>query len=122
MVSTTGINKAGNFIKENGRVKILTQSAAIRQNVRQALLLILGEWFNDETQGVDWFGTILVKNQRRLLADREIRETVMAVEGVVSISVIEFTRKNDRVMGVRVVYRDQYEKTDQTVSQEAPIE
>lgn len=121
MVSTTGIDKTGNFITENGRVKILTKSEAIRQNVRQALLLIFGEWFNDATQGVDWFGTILTKDQRRLLADREIRETVMSVDGVVSISVIDFTRKNNQVLGVRVVYRDQYEKVDQDVSQEAPI-
>jgi hypothetical protein len=54
----------------NGDVATVTGTQGILQNILQTLSIWLGEWFMDNTIGVDYFGTVFAKNpdQRRINA------------------------------------------------------
>jgi hypothetical protein len=79
---------------------ILTGDAAIQQSVGCAVLLNLGEWFLDVSAGIPWMPNANAPNVTPILgsfpadpayAEAWLKSTILAVDGVVSISSFEFT-------------------------------
>ncbi len=63
----------------------------IQQDILTALRLGLGEWYLDITEGIDFFGQILVKNPDQSKIDAIIQNVIAGVPGVLSIMSYSFT-------------------------------
>ena len=57
----------------------------VAQTITTRLRLILGEYFRDVTQGVDWFGEILGKNGSITQREAALKNTIINTAGVVEI-------------------------------------
>jgi hypothetical protein len=72
---------------ENGDL-VLTSDAnpdgtnPIQQDIRQKIGTFLGEWFNDNTIGVDYYGQIFVKNPDQSKVDAIIQNIIRTAPGV----------------------------------------
>lgn len=84
---------------ENFDLVLTSGSQAIAQRVKQRLLLFLGEWFLDETEGVPYLQRVLTKGENqdaiRQLFIREVAET----EGIEEIEQLDFTVNNESRIG-----------------------
>jgi hypothetical protein len=76
----------------------VNQAELVAQNIDTALRLILGEWFLDTTQGVDWGGKILGRTSNY---DAEFQRVILNVSGVDSIASY-FSDLQDRTLSVTV--------------------
>jgi hypothetical protein len=54
----------------------------IAQKIKTSLLLFRGEWFADTNVGVDYYGSILIKNYDANLVEILIKTPVLEIEGV----------------------------------------
>lgn len=68
---------ANNFFVDNAE--------AVGQRVVTRLLLILGEWFLDTTDGTPWNDGILGKTNQ-MTRDRAIKNRILGTEGVLAIT------------------------------------
>jgi hypothetical protein len=97
------LNAAGDLDVTNG-VLSLTNDAngeTTAQRVRTRLRLFKGEWFLDNTQGIDYFGQALVKNPDLAAVQSLIKNAILTTPGVLSI--IAYTQALDpktRVLAV----------------------
>lgn len=66
------------------RYDILTTDS-IEQAIVIKLRWFFAEWVYDTSLGVDWLGKVLVKNPNSLLIRRMIEDTIMSVDGVLSV-------------------------------------
>lgn len=65
----------------------------IKQQIKVTLLTFLGEWFLDETFGVPYLESILVKSPNRTEIESIIRARVKSVPGVSSVPVVIIERE-----------------------------
>lgn len=101
---------------DDGDLHINTRREDIQQRLRQRLKLILGEWFRDPTDGVDYQGKILVRDFRTSFIDREIRKNALKVIGITSIVDIQITRdQTAQSATIAVTYKDDVDTTEQEV-------
>lgn len=63
---------------------LINSSAAVAQNIQTRLLLFLGEWFIDTSDGTDWNGSVLGKYTRGLY-DKVLQARILGTPGVTSI-------------------------------------
>lgn len=70
---------------------------AIRQQVSQALLLWLGEWYRDTTQGSNIRGLLGSANQDAIA--ESIEATVLSVDTVTSVRVESLTVNRRKISG-----------------------
>jgi len=59
--------------------------AAVRQAIACRLRLFLGEYYLDETKGVDYFGQILIKNPDPLVVRELLRQEIAGTPDVVAV-------------------------------------
>jgi hypothetical protein len=71
----------------------------IAQRVKLSLQLVLGEWFLDQSKGVDWFGQILVKNPNVLAIRQIIAQTILGVPGVSALNSLDIAYNNQTRIG-----------------------
>lgn len=64
---------------------------AVAQTVKTRLNLILGEYFRDITEGVDWFGVILGKGASLSQREALLRTKIVQTEGVQQLTEFEAT-------------------------------
>lgn len=57
----------------------------VRQQIKVTLLTFLGEWFLDNTWGVPYFETIMVKSPNRAEIENVVRARVRDVPGVTAV-------------------------------------
>jgi hypothetical protein len=76
-----------------GDFAMVSDKDQIRQNLLQTLNVYLGEWYLDNTIGVDYYGTILVKNPDLAAINATLISTILGVAGVQSI--LSFNTKID---------------------------
>jgi stringent starvation protein B len=114
------VDATGNLTLTDGDLLILGRSQAIQQDVRIALLMVLGEWFRDTQRGVPWFTEILTKPSTKAIADRNLRRAILSVRGVTSVTRVTITEGNDRIMRVVAIYRDRFSTTEQTAEVQTP--
>jgi hypothetical protein len=74
------------LILKNGDFYFKTGVEACQQRLQIKLLFFFQEWFLDTTIGLDWFGTVYVKNPNQNLIDNMILVTMTD-----DIEVIEVT-------------------------------
>ena len=72
-------------IKTSGE-QFLTGAEEVAQTIKTRLMLFLGEYFRDNTEGSDWFGKILGKGQGLDTAEAEIKKRIVQTQNVLSIT------------------------------------
>lgn len=70
-------------VSETGDIS-LTES--VRQAIRIRLLWFLGEWRLGPLLGLDYWGTVLVKNPNLVKIRQAIRNEIMSVEEVIAVN------------------------------------
>lgn len=83
---TFALDKDNNLVFENGQLVLISDGAAVLQAVRTALLFFKGEWFLDESIGVEWFADILVKNADLSKVESILKSVILGVDNVKSIT------------------------------------
>jgi hypothetical protein len=81
----------GDLAIGGGDFSLVADLAGIEQLADIALSTVLGEWFADQSLGVDWFGVILVKNPNLIVARAILRAALLAVPGVISVDELDIT-------------------------------
>lgn len=74
-----------------GDLQIVDGKEAILQNILQRLRIYLGEWFMDNTKGIDYFNQILVKNPQQSKIDAIIINQILSVPGVTLLTNYSFS-------------------------------
>lgn len=83
-----------------------TQSEAIAQNVKTAILCLYNDWFLDPQSGIKWFN-YLAKNPNLNALKSDIKSVVLGISGVVSLNSLEISL-NDRGAVINLNYTDIY--------------
>ena len=68
------------------RLNLITDEAAIEQNLRIRLRFFLGEFFLDVRQGIPYFREILIKNPNILLVQSIFRQAILSTTGVSAVN------------------------------------
>jgi len=69
----------------NGDLPLVSGTVQIEQNILQTLGVYLGEWFLDNTIGLDYYGTVFVKNPNQASINAMFISAILGVAGVISI-------------------------------------
>jgi len=86
-------------VSETGDIS-LTQS--VRQAIRIRLLWFLGEWRLGPLVGLDYWGTVLVKNPNMVKIRQAIRNEILSVEEVTAVNDVQLLHdKKARTLTVR---------------------
>lgn len=56
------LTETGDLKIEAGDLVLITGLDLVRQQYREEVMTVLGEWKFDTTHGIDWFGQVLVKS------------------------------------------------------------
>lgn len=72
----------GDLDLSTGDIQFVTGDECIKQHLWIRLRLWFGEWFLDNSLGVDYLGKVLVKNPDLGRAETEIRRVILATQGV----------------------------------------
>ena len=76
-----------NLVVTNGDLVITPTSVeGIKQNIKQRLQTLKGEYFLDRTRGLPWFQIILRKNPNSNLVSTLFKETILNTEGVTKLN------------------------------------
>lgn len=76
----------GDLVLTNGNLTLVSGTQEILQSIFSTLRTFLGEWFLDNTIGVDYFGQILTKNPDQGLIDSILLAAIQDVPGVQSVT------------------------------------
>lgn len=104
----------GELVIENGDLAFVSGVEAVKQSLMIRLRFFLGEWFLDNTAGVDWFSVLGKKftpEQPRALARKALLETP-GVDAVTSLDVAFDGRT--RALSVRWSVSTDYGQLDGT--------
>lgn len=74
-----------NIVIENGDIAIVKDAEEVEQSLKIRLKMWLGEWFLDESLGLDFLGKIFKKNYSKQDIDNEIKKVILGTFGVVRI-------------------------------------
>lgn len=88
---TPGSPTFGDSILSAGDFQLVTSTTEILQNILQTLKVFLGEWFLDSNLGVDYYGTVLVKNPNQQSIDAIFISQILTVPGVTQLNSYSFT-------------------------------
>lgn len=93
----------------SGDLTLVTGVIACQQRLQIKLLFFFNEWFLDNTIGLDWFGTVYIKNASQnlidnmiLLAMTEDAEVVSILEYKTSYNILN--RKLTIMMKIQTIY------------------
>lgn len=78
----------GDVVIDNGDLLRVENADAIEQNISQRLKIYLGEFFLDQTVGIPYFQSILVKKANLAVVDAVLKDTIINTLGVLEL--IEF--------------------------------
>jgi len=90
--TTFALDADGNRDYSGGKLNLLTGTDAIVQGVRSRLRFFLGEWFADESIGVDYHGLILVKNPNLTLIQAHLRKQIASAPGITAVLSVTLER------------------------------
>lgn len=76
----------GDLDLSGGQLNLSSGAEAVRQGAAQRVQFFRGEWFLDESVGVDWFGKILRKAPNLAEVRDEIRSAVLATPAITGVS------------------------------------
>lgn len=78
------------WIVNNGDLQLTNNSQGILQDILQTLKIYLGEWFMNNTIGIDYFGQVLVKNPKQGDIDTIFINQILSVPGVTQLNAFSF--------------------------------
>lgn len=83
-------------IDETGNLVMVEDAEAVAQHARQRLSFFKGEWFLDETVGLDWFGVLgtTATSTNRAIGEALVKECILETTGVTGIA--EISTATDR--------------------------
>lgn len=85
----------------NGDLSMVSGNTQIQQNLLQTLGIYRGEWFLDNTIGVDYYGTVFQKNPNQAAINAMFVSSILGVAGITSIlSFNSNINKSARAMSV----------------------
>jgi hypothetical protein len=79
----------GHFLRSAGDLQLVRGVEAIKQHARQRLQLFKGEWFLDADAGMDFWGTILIKNANPDLVRAEIEKAITGTPGILELQQLD---------------------------------
>jgi len=79
------------ILTPTGNLAMVADLEAIAQAIDQAVNTYLGEWFLDETIGLPWFQSILVKNPDIASIKALITAAIVGVQGVQGLTSLDAT-------------------------------
>lgn len=90
-----------------------TQSEAIAQNVKTAILSLYNDWFLDLEHGIKWFD-YFEKNTDTVALEQDIKNSVLSVDGVVSLDEFDLSSV-DRQVKIELSYTDVFNKQNKVL-------
>lgn len=81
----------GDLAVVNGNFVLIDGIEAIAQSVRCRLQMFEGEWFLDETDGMPYFQTILVKNPNMDAIREAFRKRILGTVGVKDLLTLDLS-------------------------------
>ena len=74
----------------DGDLSLISDDGSIRQNLKQRLMLFLGEWFLETSQGVPYYQYILVKNVNLDLIESTLKDVILSTPGILELTDFQF--------------------------------
>ncbi len=109
----TNLDEARDFrVMPGGRLKLFRGSETVRDRVRTKLRTFLGDWYLDQTHGIDYDGKVFGFGATQDEASAIIRAGILEVDGVIEITKFSLFVRNaaSRNFGAEVEIR--VESTD----------
>lgn len=102
------VDKNHDWVFGGGLGSYKRESEAISQCVKTALLSVKNNWFLDVTHGIAWF-EYWTKNPNVLRMEREVKQAILNVDGVLSITDFDIVIDSEtRKCVISVSYRDKF--------------
>lgn len=98
MATIKALDKDGDWTFGRGKADYLRGINAISQNIETRLGEYTGDWYNDETSGID-YTYYLSNKQTRTALESAIRERILGTEDVKSITFFE-SKLSDRSLSI----------------------
>lgn len=83
------------FITKDNNLAVVEGAEAVGQHVRQRLMTFYGEWFLDNTAGVQWMEEIFGKLYNPELAEAIVKNEILDTDGVTGITGFSVNFNND---------------------------
>lgn len=98
----------GDLAVVNGDFAVVADAEAVPQGIQIRVKFFLGEYWLDESIGIDWLGQILIKNPNpntvRELIRQAVADTPDVVEVVGAALVLDSERSGSITYAVRTIY------------------
>jgi hypothetical protein len=91
-----GINSNGDWLYGKGRNDYKRNKDAVAQNIRTRLFSFLGDCFFALEEGIDWWNVLGAKSIDAVTIP--VRSTILNTEGVTTITQLDATLDNNRVL------------------------
>lgn len=111
MTYDIGIGRKSHDLVFNSDTDLLMISGPERvaQDLKIALLLFLGEYFANNAVGIDYFGSVLVKNPDRVLIESIFRAVASDVRDVTQVLYLNLqVERKLRKLGVAIMVQTPY--------------
>lgn len=106
----------GELVIENGDFVLVRGPEAVRQALHIRLRFFLGEWFLDETAGVDWF-SVLGHKFNAAAVEALVRKALLETPGVAAVTRLDLDFDNaTRVLSLAWSVTTAYGQLDGTTS------
>lgn len=82
-----GVGRASHDLvfDNKGNMLLIDGPERVAQDMKIALLMFYGEYFFDRSRGIDYFGSVLVKNPDKILIESLLRASVSEVRDVIQV-------------------------------------
>lgn len=95
----------GEWYTDNGDFDSVADAAAVPQGIRIGVGMFLGEAYLDETIGVDYIDSILIKNPDPLVVRALIGEAIARVPDVTNVVGAQLVDAEDGTRSASIAYR-----------------
>lgn len=83
------LNEQGDILIENSDIAFIEENKELCQKIQQIINTNLGEWFLDESEGID-FRSILTKNPNMDLVRDNIQNALLQIEDGLEIETFDY--------------------------------
>lgn len=94
------LDSSGDLELQDDDLLLVTGSVSLAQRIRVSLDVLRGEWALDLSAGIDWLGSVLVKNPDLAFLDAIFRARIVEVPGVDRILSLELDLDESRRLRV----------------------
>jgi len=102
------LDENGDYLVVDGDYVFISGAAAVKQGIRIRILTWLKEIFLNQSLGVDYRDSILIKGADPLVVRALIAEQILAVPDVLEVRGAQLVVDANREASIHYVYRDVY--------------